>query len=77
MGNFEMQSPTSAALATLDRFLFSQMQQYRVALGNVRTHKERAPTACPGRNLQAYMIQTRSGGGTLNAMAARVGLNRG
>ena len=77
MGNFDIQSPTSAALASLDRFLFSQMQQYRISLTNLRTHKERAPTACPGRNLQAYMIQTRSGGGTLNALAARVGLNRG
>ncbi len=77
MGNFEMQSPTTAALTSLDRFLFSQMQQYRISLTNVRTHKERAPTACPGRNLQAYMIQTRSGGGTLNTLAARVGLNRG
>ena len=77
MGNFDVQSPTSAALTTLDRFVAGQMQQYRIALGNVRTHKERAATACPGRNLQSYMIQTRCGGGTLNAMAARAGLNRG
>ncbi len=77
MGNFEMQSPTSAALNSLDGFLASQMQQHRISLGNVRTHRERAPTACPGRNLQAYMIRTRSGGGTLNAMAGRYGLNRG
>lgn len=77
MGNFDQQSPTAAALTSLDSFLASQMQQYRISLGNVRTHRERAPTACPGRNLQAYMIRTRSGGGSLNALAARYGLNRG
>lgn len=77
MGNFDQQSPTSAALSSLDGFLASQMQQYRISLGNVRTHQERARTACPGRNLQQYMIRTRSGGGTLNALAARYGLNRG
>lgn len=76
MGNFDRQSPTSAALNALDGFLALQMQQYRVALGGVRTHMERASTACPGRNLQAYMIRTRSGGGVLNAMAGRAGLNR-
>ena len=77
MGNFDLQSPTSAALGTLDNFLASQMQQYRISLGNVRTHKERAKTACPGTSLQAYMIRTRSGGGALNSLAARYGLNRG
>jgi hypothetical protein len=77
MGNFDLQSPTSAALGSLDSFLGQQMQQYRLSLGTVRTHMERAPTACPGRNLQAYMIRTRSGGGQLNSIAGRYGLNRG
>jgi hypothetical protein len=77
MGNFEVQTPTSAALASLDRFIASQMQRYNIAMGAVRTHQERAPTECPGRHLQAYMIRTRSGSGQLYAMASRAGLARG
>jgi hypothetical protein len=77
MGNFDQQTPTPAALAALDRFLAGQMQQYRIALSAVRTHMERAPTACPGRNLQQYMVRTRSGGGNLLALATRAGLARG
>jgi hypothetical protein len=77
MGNFDVQTPTSAALASLDKFLASQMQRYNVAIGSVRTHQERAPTECPGRNLQAYMVKTRSGNGALYAMATRAGLAHG
>jgi hypothetical protein len=77
MGNFMVQSPTQAALASLDRFLLNQMQRYNVSMTAVRTHQERAPTECPGRNLQAYMNRTRTSTGTLHAMASRVGLARG
>lgn len=77
MGNFQQQAPTQAALASLDRFLVNQMQRYNIPIAAVRTHQERAPTECPGRNLQAYMNRTRSGSGTLFAMASRVGLARG
>jgi hypothetical protein len=77
MGNFQIQTPTSSALASLDRFLANQMQRYNVAMGAVRTHQERAPTECPGRNLQAYMNRTRGGSGSLYAMASRMGLAHG
>lgn len=77
MGNFQKQVPTQAALASLDRFVANQMQRYNISIGNVRTHQERAPTECPGRNLQVYMNRTRSGSGTLFAMASRAGLARG
>lgn len=65
LGNFEEQQPTSQAVASLDRFVASQMHQYRVPLNRVFTHQELASTACPGRNLQRYMERTRSRGGVL------------
>jgi hypothetical protein len=77
MGNFEVQTPTRAALASLDKFLASQMQRYNIAIGAVRTHQERAPTECPGRHLQSYMVRTRSGVGDLYALATRAGLAHG
>ncbi len=77
MGNFDQQSPTPGALATLDKFLASQMQKYNISMGAVRTHQERAPTACPGRALQGYMVRTRISGGQLYAMASRSGLAHG
>lgn len=77
MGNFQVQTPTHAALASLDKFVASQMQRYNVSIGAVRTHQERAASECPGRSLQSYMNRTRSGSGTLYAMASRAGLVRG
>lgn len=65
MGNFEIQRPTSAQLATLDAFVSAQMRSYRVPVTRVFTHRELASTACPGRNLQAHMVSTRARGGTL------------
>lgn len=67
MGNFDEQRPTSAALATLDAFVSDRMKAYGVPVGRVYTHQEIRPTACPGRNLQAYMVQTRAGGRMANA----------
>jgi hypothetical protein len=74
MGNFEIQQPTSAQVQSLDRFVSLQMQRYRMGLSNVRTHQERAPTECPGRNLQGYLNRSRSRGGQIAMMASRVGL---
>jgi hypothetical protein len=76
MGNFMVQSPTQAALASLDRFVANQMQRYNISISNVRTHQERAATDCPGRNLQTYMNRTRSGSGTLFTFARSAGLTR-
>lgn len=77
LGNFDRQSPTQAALASLDKFVANQMQRYNIAISQVRTHMERDSTSCPGRSLQSYMLRTRSGSGTLYAMASRAGLARG
>ncbi len=68
MGNFEEQHPTPQALATLDQLLANQAAVHRVPFGSIRTHQEWASTACPGRNLQAYMNTTRSRTGRLRSM---------
>lgn len=60
LGNFEMQSPTPAQVRTLEQFLASRMQAHGVSLGAVHTHRELAPTLCPGRNMQFAMNQLRS-----------------
>ena len=62
MGNFDLQRPTPAATSALDRFTAAQMRAYRVPIGRVYTHQELNPTACPGRNLQRYMLASRQGG---------------
>ncbi|MEC9373066.1 MAG: peptidoglycan recognition family protein [Planctomycetota bacterium] len=68
LGNFEAQSPTGVQVDTLDRFVVSQMRRYRIAPGRIYTHRELAPTLCPGRNLQRYMDMSRRRGGAI-AMA--------
>ncbi|MBL0922390.1 MAG: N-acetylmuramoyl-L-alanine amidase, partial [Phycisphaerales bacterium] len=65
LGNFEVQRPTQAQLATLRRFVQSQMQRYSVPVGRVHTHQELAQTACPGRNLQPTIVAMRRSGGGL------------
>jgi hypothetical protein len=65
LGNFEEQAPTSAALAALDSFIADRMQAHRIPISRVKTHQEITPTACPGRNLQGYMVATRAGRGRL------------
>ena len=61
LGNFEVQSPTSRALASLQRFLSEQMSVYRVPVSRVYTHRELRPTLCPGANLQRPMLALRDG----------------
>lgn len=65
MGNFDSQSPTPAALSTLDQFVAFQMRQYRISVRGIYTHQELRPTACPGRSLQAYMTMTRASNGRM------------
>lgn len=70
MGNFERQAPTPQATEALDRFIAQSMRRYRIPMNEVRTHREMAPTACPGRNLQVAMDRTRTRGGRLASLAA-------
>lgn len=60
LGNFDRQSPSAAQIAALNRQISTLMRQYRVPISNVKTHQEWAPTACPGTNLQRYMVAVRS-----------------
>lgn len=70
MGNFDEQTPTAAARDALDAFLVEQIARYRVPLARVYTHQEFKQTACPGRSLQRYMIETRARTGRLARMLA-------
>lgn len=74
LGNFDQQSPTSSATTALDRFVASQMTRYGVPMSRVRTHQELAPTECPGRSLQRYMVRTRANGGQMASLASGSGL---
>ncbi len=65
LGNFEEQSPTPQAVATLEQFLASQMTRYRVPLRSVKTHQDIRPTLCPGRNLQGRIVAMRRTSGSL------------
>lgn len=73
LGNFELQSPTDAQRRTLDRFAAEQMRLYRLPMTAVRTHRERSPTECPGRLLQAYIDLTRRPGGGMAVALADLG----
>lgn len=55
LGNFDQQSPTQAQLNALFDTVKRLKQQHRVRSGNVKSHQEIRPTACPGRNLQRHM----------------------
>lgn len=65
LGNYNRQRPTGASMDAMERMLGAQMRRYNVSVGRVRTHRELAPTACPGDSLQAFMNQIRSRGGRL------------
>jgi N-acetyl-anhydromuramyl-L-alanine amidase AmpD len=61
LGNFDRQSPSPQQLAALNALLTRLMKQYRVSLSHVRTHQEwPSATACPGTNLQRYMVAVRN-----------------
>ena len=61
LGNYDRQQVNAAQEAALQKALASLIKTYRVSTGNVRTHQEWAPTACPGRSLQAYVESLRRG----------------
>jgi hypothetical protein len=69
LGNYNRQGMTSAAKATLDAMLATQMSRYNVPLSRVRTHQEMASTECPGQSLQSFMLETRSRVGHLRQSA--------
>lgn len=62
LGNFDRQQPTRAQLAALHRHVRLLVCTFGVPGSRLRTHQEWAPTACPGRHLQRYMVNARSTG---------------
>ena len=60
MGNYDRQTLTSTQQAAILAFVSGQMGQYRVPAARLHTHQELAPTACPGRSLQSFMVSSRS-----------------
>lgn len=74
MGNFDLHRPSSAQVASLDRFVAGQMRRYNVPVNRVYTHQEINPTACPGRYMQQYLVASRGNRGNLRlALAELVG----
>jgi len=63
LGNFEVQEPTEAQVSAVRRHVVSLMRTHRVPESHVKTHRELAPTACPGRYLQQRIDETRMRGG--------------
>jgi hypothetical protein len=61
LGNFNEQSPSAEQLAALKATLAWASAGYRVPMAQVRTHRELAPTQCPGNSLQTWMNRMRSG----------------
>jgi hypothetical protein len=52
LGNFEIQQPTEAQVERLAPLVASLRRRHDVQLDAVRTHRQWAPTICPGRHLQ-------------------------
>ncbi|MBZ0173103.1 MAG: peptidoglycan recognition protein family protein, partial [Phycisphaerales bacterium] len=67
LGNFENQRPTDAAIHSLDTLVTMKMDEFRLPVNDVYTHREWAPTACPGRHLQSHMQVARARGGVIHA----------
>lgn len=65
MGHYSQQSPNSAQQSALASVLGSAMRDHRLAVSSVHTHRELAPTACPGTHLQRVMDSLRVRGGVL------------
>ena len=62
LGNFDKQTPSQPQLAALNRHVTWLMRNYRVQMPKLRTHQEwpSAATACPGVNLERYMVAVRN-----------------
>jgi hypothetical protein len=52
LGNFEIQEPSEAQVTVLAPLVAGLRRRHDVPLDAVRTHRQWAPTACPGRHLQ-------------------------
>ena len=56
VGNFEEVEPNAAQLAAVVEMMAYLANRYRVAVENIRGHRDVAPgTECPGKNLYRYL----------------------
>jgi hypothetical protein len=62
LGNFDIQQPTQAQKDRIRTFGALIRNQYKLPISRVYTHQEIVKTACPGKNLQPYMVQIRKQG---------------
>ena len=62
LGNFEEQTPSAKQLAALERLVKTLRARYNIPSDHVLTHREwpGANTKCPGQNLQARVMVSRS-----------------
>jgi hypothetical protein len=61
LGNFEVETPTPAATASLARVVAALLEKHGLGVDDVRTHKQVAATACPGKTLQAWWMSKGAG----------------
>ncbi len=62
LGNFELQSPSSAQITAMRDFVCRVQGAYRIPTSRVQTHRELAATLCPGASMQVRINQLRQGG---------------
>jgi len=62
LGNFDLQSPSNAQVNALQTIVRDLRRKNAVAVGNIYTHQELRPTACPGKSLQPKIAALRSNG---------------
>lgn len=60
LGNFEIQRPSSAQVASLERLSKALMAGYGIPASRYYGHKEMRSTACPGKNLFSHIKRIRN-----------------
>jgi hypothetical protein len=66
LGNYEQQQLNPKQLDSLVDFLVHFSISYKVPVANIKSHKDYADTACPGKNIYIYLQN-----GTLNDRVAK------
>ncbi|MFT5733893.1 MAG: hypothetical protein ACJAZN_000641 [Planctomycetota bacterium] len=57
LGNFEIEHPTRAALASLDKLVLELQRKLRIPRKNVRPHSAWKGTQCPGKHLMPWFTR--------------------
>ena len=57
VGNFEIERPTAAQMASLEKLVAFLMQRYNIPPERVLRHKDTKSTECPGRNLNIDLVR--------------------